>query len=39
MVNDDVTDNRFLEPTGRFPVIEEDVQARHLLVSDYPGYI
>ncbi len=34
-VNDDENDNRFLEPVGRFPAIEEDEPARYLLVSDY----
>ncbi len=35
-VNDDKHDNRFLEPLGRFPGIEEDEKARHLLCSEYP---
>lgn len=34
-VNDDVTDNIFREPIGRFSRIEEDEAPRHLLVSDY----
>ncbi len=34
-VNDDRTDNRFFEPVGRFPEIEEDAPPRHLLVGDY----
>jgi D-lyxose ketol-isomerase len=34
-VNDDSTDNRFLEPVGRFPEIIEDVAPIHLLVGDY----
>jgi hypothetical protein len=34
-VNDDHTDNRFLEPLGRFPQIEEDEEPWRLLVSDY----
>ena len=34
-VNDDLTDNVFREPIGRFSEIEEDVEADHLLVSDY----
>ncbi len=34
-VNDDATDNRFLEPLGRFPSVEEDEAPRRLLVSDY----
>lgn len=39
MVNDDATDNRFFEPVGRFPVIEEDEEPLHLLVSDYAAYL
>lgn len=35
LVNDDAHDNRFFEPAGRFPVIEEDEPPLHLLVSDY----
>ena len=35
MVNDDHTDNRFLEAGGRFPSIEEDQPARWLLCSEY----
>lgn len=35
MVNDDHTDNRFLEAGGRFPSIEEDEPARWLLCSEY----
>jgi len=35
MVNDDRTDNRFYEPVGRFPQIEEDEPPLHLLVTDY----
>jgi len=34
-VNDDATDNRFHEPLGRFPAIDEDEPLLHLLVSDY----
>ena len=34
-VNDDVTDNVFREPIGRFAAIEEDEEPLHLLVSDY----
>ncbi|WP_299689251.1 D-lyxose/D-mannose family sugar isomerase [uncultured Tateyamaria sp.] len=34
-VNDDLTDNIFAEPIGRFSNIEEDVAPTHLLVSDY----
>lgn len=39
MVNDDNTDNRFLEPLGRFPDIDEDVNPLHLLVGDYARYL
>jgi hypothetical protein len=35
MVNDDRLDNRFLDPVGRFPAIEEDEPPLHYLVSDY----
>jgi D-lyxose ketol-isomerase len=38
-VNDDTSDNRFLEPVGRFPEIEEDEKPLHLLVSDYLNFI
>lgn len=34
-VNDDLTDNIFAEPVGRFSTIEENVDPVHLLVSDY----
>ena len=34
-VNDDHSDNRFLEPLGRFPTIDEDEEPWRLLVSDY----
>ena len=37
-VNDDVNDNCFLHPTGRFPTVEEDTPPLHLLVGDYPNY-
>ena len=36
MVNDDNTDNRFHEPMGRFPDIEEDEGPLYLLCSEYP---
>ena len=36
MVNDDNGDNRFFEPTGRFPEIEEDEAPLHLLCNEYP---
>lgn len=38
-VNDDTRDNRFYEPGGRFPAIEEDEEPLHLLVTDYPRYV
>jgi D-lyxose ketol-isomerase len=38
-VNDDLTDNCFYEPVGRFPVIMEDEPPMHLLVSDYPEFL
>ena len=38
-INDDTLDNRFLEPVGRFPEIEEDEDPVYLLVSDYQNYI
>lgn len=34
-VNDDECDNRFLEPIGRFPEIEEDEAPLHLLCNEY----
>lgn len=34
-VNDDQADNRFAEPIGRFPNIEEDEPIKHLLCTDY----
>ncbi|MFW5812610.1 MAG: D-lyxose/D-mannose family sugar isomerase [Alkalispirochaetaceae bacterium] len=37
MVNDDNSDNRFLEPLPRFPQIEEDEAPYRLLVSEYPS--
>ncbi|GGD06987.1 D-lyxose/D-mannose family sugar isomerase [Aureimonas glaciei] len=37
-VNDDVTDNIFREPIGRFSTIEEDEAPMHLLVSDYDRF-
>jgi len=39
MTNDDHADNRFLEPIGRFPRVEEDAEPLHLLVGDYPKYL
>jgi D-lyxose ketol-isomerase len=38
LVNDDEHDNRFLEPVGRFPEIEEDVAPLYLLGNDYDRY-
>ena len=38
-VNDDVTDNVFVEPIGRFAEIEEDEAPMHLLVSDYDRWL
>ena len=35
--NDDNTDNRFLEPMGRFPQIEEDEPPLRLLCTEYPS--
>lgn len=34
-VNDDLTDNIFADPIGRFSQIEEDCEPARLLVSDY----
>jgi len=39
MVNDDHSDNFFLEDAGRFPVIEEDEEPYRLLVGDYKNYM
>lgn len=36
MCNDDNTDNRFLNPLGRFPEIEEDEEPYRLLCTEYP---
>ena len=38
-VNDDVTDNVFREPIGRFAEIDEDEPPVHLLVSDYDRWL
>lgn len=35
-VNDDRVDNRFYEPTGRFPEVIEDEAPLHLLGNEYP---
>ncbi len=37
-VNDDHTDNDFIDPVGRFPAIVEDESPRHLLIGDYPRF-
>lgn len=36
MCNDDENDNRFYEPIGRFPAIEEDEAPYRLLCNEYP---
>jgi hypothetical protein len=36
-VNDDRTDNRFLDKVGRFPQIEEDEPPLYLLCNEYPA--
>lgn len=38
-VNDDLTDNIFEQPIGRFAEIEEDTEPLHLLVSDYDKWL
>lgn len=38
-VNDDLTDNIFEQPIGRFSNIEEDEAPLHLLVSDYETHL
>jgi D-lyxose ketol-isomerase len=38
LVNDDHADNRFYQPVGRFPDIEEDVPPLYLLCNDYARY-
>ncbi|WP_374426743.1 D-lyxose/D-mannose family sugar isomerase [Tabrizicola sp.] len=38
-VNDDLTDNIFREPIGRFAEIDEDEAPWHLLVSDYDTWL
>ncbi|HYG78310.1 MAG TPA: D-lyxose/D-mannose family sugar isomerase [Planctomycetota bacterium] len=35
-VNDDASDNRFSDPIGRFPQIEEDAAPLHFLCNEYP---
>lgn len=39
MCNDDVNDNRFYQPVGRFPKIEEDEVPYRLLCNEYPGVL
>ena len=36
MCNDDNADNRFYDPVGRFPTIEEDEPPFRLLCNEYP---
>ena len=38
-VNDDLTDNVFEQPLGRFAEIDEDEAPLHLLVSDYEDFL
>jgi D-lyxose ketol-isomerase len=38
-VNDDVTDNVFRDPIGRFAEVDEDEAPLHLLVSDYDRWL
>jgi len=38
-VNDDLTDNIFEDPIGRFAEVEEDEDPIHLLVSDYDRWL
>lgn len=38
-VNDDLTDNIFRDPIGRFSNIAEDEAPQHLLVSDYDTWL
>lgn len=38
-VNDDLTDNYFLQPIGRFADITENCAPKHLLVADYPSFL
>ena len=39
MCNDDENDNRFYEPIGRFPEIEEDEEPYRLLCNEYPANV
>lgn len=38
LVNDDNRDNRFHQPVGRFPTVEEDEPPLYLLVNDYARF-
>lgn len=38
-VNDDENDNRFHQPMGRFPKIEEDEEPVHLLCNEYTKWM
>jgi len=38
-VNDDLTDNIFRDPIGRFAEVEEDEAPTHLMVSDYDQWL
>jgi len=38
LVNDDRADNRFYDPIGRFPTIEEDTEPLHLLCTEYARF-
>ena len=39
LVNDDRNDNKFYEPVGRFPKIDEDEEPIHLLCNEYLNFI
>jgi len=39
VVNDDNLDNRFYEPMGRFPAVEEDEPPLYYLTSDYQKHL
>jgi len=39
VVNDDNVDNRFYEPVGRFPAVEEDQPPLYYLTSDYQQHL
>lgn len=38
-VNDDLNDNIFRDPIGRFADVDEDIAPVHLLVADYDSYL